>query len=283
MKKFTLSFSTNNSKSIAVKGLVAAFLVSSLFFTGCYEWGNIFQPSSTTINSYFDVTLTAQDDGNPDNDWTNPDLIDYGLFGAMIPVGWDVQDSIPFNIVCSDPSFNNSGILVYSAAHSQTLQDSIPAPNGYYWWGAVTADEASMVYFQSLSFSPRIFTDDQVGEFFIRYAIGDMDYWDRNPADDVSDPISIIAIDNTGVNELLSQANISLYPNPVSDLLSIDFQQYTKEVVQLSIIDLTGKLVHNSTLSQQNNSISVDQLPQGVYFVNLRNGEMASTHKIVVR
>ncbi len=172
---------------------------------------------------------------------------------------------------------------MYSAAHSQTLQDSIPAPNGYYWWGAVTADEASMVYFQSLSFSPRIFTDDQVGEFFIRYAIGDMDYWDRNPADDVSDPISIIAIDNTGVNELLSQANISLYPNPVSDLLSIDFQQYTKEVVQLSIIDLTGKLVHNSTLSQQNNSISVDQLPQGVYFVNLRNGEMASTHKIVVR
>ena len=282
MKKSSTFLESLYSKATLVKGLVILFLFSTLFFVGCYEWGNIIQPSSATINSYFNVVLTAQDDGNPDNDWTNPDLVDYGLFGVMIPVGWDVKDSIPFNIVCSDPSYNNSGILVYNSAHSQTLQDSIPAPNGYYWWGAVTADEASMVYFQSLSFSPRIYTDDQVGQFFLRYAIGDMDYWDRNPADDVSDPIPIVIVDNTGVEEMLSNANVSLYPNPVSDQLHIHFQNYRMEVIQMDIVDITGKLVVRGELTQQNNTIQIKDLEQGVYFVKLRNGETSSSYKMLV-
>ncbi|MFA5419547.1 MAG: hypothetical protein WC341_13940 [Bacteroidales bacterium] len=197
MKKISTFFESLYNKAIFVKGLVVVFLFSTLFFVGCYEWGNIIQPTSATINSYFDVTLNAQDDGNPDNDWTNTDLIDYGLFGVMLPEGWNVKDSIAFNIVCTDSSYDNSGILVHSEAHSQTLEDYVPAPNGYYWWGAVTAEKASMINFQSLSFSPRIFTNDQAGEFFLRYAIGDMNYWDRNPVDDESDPISITIVDNT--------------------------------------------------------------------------------------
>jgi len=281
-KKFTL---VNGlfGKAFLTKGLVVVFLFSSLFLVGCYEWSSIFQPSSTTINSYFTVTLTAQDDGNPDNDWTNPDLVNYGLFGVMIPDGWDVQDSIPFNITCSDPSYDNSGILVYSAAHSQTLEDSIPSPNGYYWWGAVTADEASMVYFESLSFSPKIFTGDQEGEYFLRYAIGDMDYWDRNPADDVSDPMPIVVVDNTGIDEMLSVANISMYPNPVSDKLNIQFDSYQHEVINMEIIDLTGRIVKRGELLQQHNVIDLSDINQGVYFVRLSNGEVSNSRKILVK
>jgi hypothetical protein len=282
MKKKSTLVNGFFGKALLTKGLVIVFLFSSLFFVGCYEWASIFQPSSTTINSYFNVTLTAQDDGNPDNDWTNPDLIDYGLFGVMIPDGWDVQDSIAFNITCSDPSYNNSGILVYNAAHSQTLEDSIPSPNGYYWWGAVTADEASMVYFQSLSFSPRIYTGDQEGEYFLRYAIGDMDYWDRNPADDVSAPMSIIVVDNTGIEEMLSNANISMYPNPVSDQLNIEFNSYQHEVIDMEIVDITGRIVQRSELVEKHNTIQIGHLEQGIYFVNLRNGEALSSRKILV-
>lgn len=282
MKKKSTFIEGLYSKAILVKGLVIAFLFSSFLFVGCYEWGFIIQPDSATINSFFDVTLTAQDDGNPDNDWSNPDLIDYGLFGVMIPVGWDVDNNIPFNIVCSDPSYNNSGILVYNAAHSQTLEDSIPAPNGYYWWGAVTAEEASMIYFQSLSFTPRINTDGQIGQFFLRYAIGDKDYWDRNPADDVSAPMPITIVDNTGVTETLSQSNVLLYPNPVTNSLNINFNSYKNEVIQLEIIDVTGKVVKRERLTYQNNTIQTEDLEQGVYFVKLQNGEATSNHKILV-
>lgn len=282
MKKTSILFESVYSKAFLVKGLVFAFLFLSLFFVGCYEWRNIIQPESATINSYFDVFLSAHDDGNPDNDWTNPDLHDLGLFGVMIPDGWNVQDSIPFTIVCTDPSYTNSGILVYSLARSVTLEDSIPSPSGYFWWGSVTTEEASMIYFDSLYFSPRIFTNDVEGEFYLRYAIGDVDYWDRNPADDVSAPIPITIVDNTGIGEMLSKANISLYPNPVSNQLNIQFEEYGNEVVEMEIFDITGKIVKHGQLLGNRNRVDLESIEGGIYFVRLRNGKVSETFKIFV-
>ena len=147
-KNFTLK--NGFGKNSMFKSLTVATLFSFLFFMGCYEWKTIIQPDYATVNSYFDVFLSAHDDGNPDNDWTNPDLHDYGLFGVMLPDSWTVGDSIPFTIICTNPEYNNSGILLWSADRSQTLEDSIPSPNGYYWWGAATSAEASLIYFDSL-------------------------------------------------------------------------------------------------------------------------------------
>lgn len=282
MKKISTLFQTIYSKASLIKGLVIVFLFSSLFFVGCYEWRNIIQPDSATINSYFDVFVSAQDDGDPDNDWTNPDLIDYGLFGVMLPEGWTVQDSIPFRIVCTNPEYTNSGILLYSAARSQTLEDSIPSPDGYYWWGSATASEASMVFFDSLYFEPRIYTGSEAGDYFLRYAIGDVDYWDRNPADDISDPLPITLVDNTGFDELLTKSNVSLYPNPVNDMLNIEFNKYSNELVEIEIIDLTGKVVKQHQLTNYTTSISLEGLETGVYFVKLTSGEITEAHKILV-
>ncbi|NQU33506.1 MAG: T9SS type A sorting domain-containing protein [Bacteroidetes bacterium] len=283
MKKISTLFESFYNKASLIKGLVIVFLFSSLFFVGCYEWRNIIQPDSATINSYFDVFVSAQDDGNPDNDWTNEDLVDYGLFGVMLPDGWTVQDSIPFTIVCTNPEYTNSGVLLYSASRSQTLEDSIPSPAGYYWWGAATSAEASMVFFDSLSFSPRIYTGSQPGDYFLRYAIGDVDYWDRNPADDISDPIPITLIDNTGVDELLSNSNVSLYPNPAANMLNIKFEDYSSELIEMQIIDVTGKVVVSEQLTNNHSVTSLEGLSEGVYFVKLTNGQTSQSHKILVK
>ena len=271
------------NKSTIVKSLIAFFLITSVIFMGCYEWRRIIQPESVAINSYFDAYVCAQGDGNPDNDWTNPDLHDLGLFGVMIPDGWDVQDSIPFTIICTDPSYNNEGILVHSLQRSLTLEDSIPSPDGYFWWGAETAEEASLIYFDSLYFEPRIFTGGEEGQYFLRYAIGDVDYWDRNPADDISDPIPISTWDPVGINELLSNANVSLYPNPVSNQLNIDFGNYKQEVIKMELIDITGKMLMQKQLLQPGNSINLSDLDAGMYFVRLSNGKTSATHKIMVK
>lgn len=282
MEKKSTFFEIIHSKASLAKGLVAIFLFSALFMVGCYEWRIIIQPESAPVNSYFDVYLSAQDDGNPDNDWSNADLVDLGLFGVMIPVGWSVQDSIPFTIVCTDPSYNNDGILVYSPWRSQTLQDSIPAPAGYFWWGAQTAVEASMVYFDSLYIEPRIYTGSETGNFFVRYAIGDVDYWDRNPADDLSAPIPIEIYNPVGVNELLSEANTSIYPNPASDHLNIEFKKYKQQLVDMAIYDVQGRIVKQEILLQNTNQVNLAGLGQGIYFVMLKYGESFETHKIFI-
>lgn len=281
--KISTLLKTCFTKTTSIKLLVVTFLFSVLFFAGCYEWRRILQPESATINSYFDVFVSAQDDGSPDNDWTNADLIDYGLFGVMIPDGWSVQDSIPFTIECTEAGYTNSGALVYSFSHSQTLEDSIGSPDGYHWWGAVTATEASMVYFDSLSFTPRIFTNDIPGEYFLRYAIGDMDYWDRNPADDVSDPISITIVDNTGVAELFSDENINFYPNPVENTLNINFTKYNSEVIDMKIIDITGKTVKQEMITNKLTTVNLSDFCNGMYFVELNNGNFNQSYKIIVK
>jgi hypothetical protein len=269
-------------KNSLIKGLIGVMLFTFMFFTGCYEWRTIIQPDTATINSYFDVFLSAQDDGNPDNDWTNPDLHDYGLFGVMLPDGWTVQDSIPFSIICTDPEYNNGGILIWSAERSQTLEDSIPAPAGYYWWGAATSAEASMVYFDSLYIEPRIYTGSTPGNYFLRYSIGDIDYWDRNPADDVSDPIPITLIDNTGVEELLSSTNVGYYPNPATDILNIEISRYNSELVEFALYDITGKLVIEQLITSKVTSINVADLPEGIYMANLKNGQTERTVKVLI-
>ncbi len=281
--KISTLLKNNLNKITVVKGMIAVILFSVFFFAGCYEWRRILQPESATINSFFDVFVSAQDDGNPDNDWTNPDLINYGLFGVMVPDGWTVKDSIPFTIACSEPGYSNSGILVYNTAHSQTLEDSIGSPDGYYWWGAITETEASMVYFDSLSFTPRIYTNEVEGEFYLRYAIGDMDYWDRNPADDVSDPIAIVIVDNTGVDELFSQNNIRFYPNPAVDFLNISFDKYNNEIVDMQIIDLTGKIVAHRTITDNLTKVNVSNFSNGIYFVRLQNGNFTESYKILIK
>ncbi len=271
------------TRKTSVMPTLAILLVSFLFFVGCYEWRNIFQPEEVAVNSYFDVWLSAHDDGNPDNDWTNPDLHDIGLFGVMLPNGWTVQDSIPYFIKTTEAGYDNNGILVYDAAHSQTLSDSISAPPGYYWWGAVTDGEASLVYFDSLYLQPRIFTNDQTGNFALRYAIGDVDYWDRNPADDVSNPIPIMVYDPTGKEEIFADANILLFPNPATEAFTVNFDQYQNQVVEMTISDMTGKTVMQKTLYQERNEVRIEDLTEGMYFVNLRNGSDNITKKIIVR
>lgn len=282
MKKISTLFKGMANKLSLLKSLIVVILVSTLFWVGCYEWRNIIQPDSATVNTYFDVFLSAQDDGNPDNDWTNEDLVDYGLLGIMLPNGWTVQDSIPYTIICTDPSFNNTGILLYSEARSHTLNDSVPAPPGYYWWGSATKTEASMQYFDSLYMEPRIYTGSQPGNFFLRYAIGDIDYWDRNPADDISDPMPITLVDNTSVGEILSDANISIYPNPVTNELNVQFNRYNRELIDMEIFDLTGKVVQSTKIFTGTTRVNVENLESGVYFVSLQSGAISKTHKIIV-
>jgi hypothetical protein len=283
MKKVSTLFKNFNSKTSLVKGLAVVFFFSSIFFVGCYEWRRIIQPDSATINSYFDVFVSAQDDGSPDNDWTNADLVNNGIFGVMIPDGWSVKDSIDYNIVCTEEGYSNSGILVHDAIYSQMLEDSIPSAEGYFWWGAITNTEASMVYFDSLYFSPRIFTGDVAGDYHLRYSIGDMDYWDRNPNQDLSDPLTISIIDNTGIEETLSKANVSLYPNPVSDQLNIQFDNYKSEVIEMDIIDITGKIIQHQQLLEKNNTVRLMNMAEGIYLVKLQNGNISETYKIMVK
>ena len=86
----------------------------------------------------------------------------------------------------------------------------------------------------------------------------------------------------TSTNEVVA-SRLSLFPNPVSDMLTVNFEATSSTSVQL--IDLTGKVVRSETA--QAGSVStqfdVNDLNAGVYFVNVKNTVGSTTQKFVVK
>ncbi|OFZ63518.1 MAG: hypothetical protein A3D92_20900 [Bacteroidetes bacterium RIFCSPHIGHO2_02_FULL_44_7] len=77
-----------------------------------------------------------------------------------------------------------------------------------------------------------------------------------------SDTSACIAITTVGINELETN-QISLYPNPASNSLSISAQEPIESVL---IFDLTGALVQ----SEPNGNFTVASLKNGIYLVNVQ-------------
>ena len=291
MKKTSTFNPFAGSRKSTLLALAILIFTTAVFFVGCYKFRSIGQPEAGFTNSYFDVPIVAQRDDDPglgDDEWANT-LQNIGLFGVMVPDGWLVGDSIEYTIISKDPDLNNSGFLVYNLAHSKTLKDSIPPLPGYHWWGAITDRIAELTQLDSFYFTPRIKTDGKVGTYFLRYAIGDKDYWDRNPADrynyggGLSDPQSITIVSGVGVDELLSSANVSIYPNPTEGLMNIKMKGYKQQVVQMNLINTAGKTVMHREILSESSQFNLSALPKGVYVVELRNGQYKHNQRIILK
>lgn len=68
--------------------------------------------------------------------------------------------------------------------------------------------------------------------------------------------------------------NLTLYPNPVQDVLNIRFDSY--ENVDVIVTDLNGRVVYNENVSGFT-SVDLSNQPAGIYFVNVGS----TTRKVV--
>jgi hypothetical protein len=77
----------------------------------------------------------------------------------------------------------------------------------------------------------------------------------------------------------------STYPNPVNDLLFVEFEAKPNNTYQLSLFSVDGQLMHHQTISgvtgKQKIDVSTDQLASGVYFVRVEGQNGVSIAKIV--
>ncbi len=101
---------------------------------------------------------------------------------------------------------------------------------------------------------------------------------------DFSNSIQDIQLDVTlqdaplSVNENKEVANIEMYPNPSSNLISFS---NINEKSNVSIVDMNGKLILNSTINSASNTINVSDLTSGVYFVRIETKKGIVVKKLV--
>jgi hypothetical protein len=82
-----------------------------------------------------------------------------------------------------------------------------------------------------------------------------------------SDTSNCIVISTVGV-EALTQTGWNIYPNPVNDRLFIE----VVESADMTIVDMTGKIVQSGTLKSGKNELNVSLLTRGVYFIRSESG-----------
>ncbi len=89
---------------------------------------------------------------------------------------------------------------------------------------------------------------------------------------------------NLGV-EASPQFAFKLYPQPFqSGLLSIESEWITTGMIQIQMLDLTGRVVYQNLVEASNGRLSfqVDQQAPGMYLINLQQGEKRSTQRLII-
>lgn len=74
----------------------------------------------------------------------------------------------------------------------------------------------------------------------------------------------------------------TIYPNPASGNVNIAVSNLSGEA-QVSVTDVLGKTVLNSTVSEANTNLDVSSLKAGVYFITLKAQDKSTTKKVVIK
>src|SRR5690606_8345832 len=85
---------------------------------------------------------------------------------------------------------------------------------------------------------------------------------------------------NLGTNVPQENLVVTYYPNPVQDELHINISN-TADPVTYVITDITGKTVKSGNLPGANNTIALNSLTLGVYFVKITSGFYTEVVKVI--
>lgn len=80
------------------------------------------------------------------------------------------------------------------------------------------------------------------------------------------DPEIVASSDDTKFDKL-KENSLKIYPNPVSDNLSIELLLQENKTVEITLIDLNGKLIKKFSISKGVNNINLNDLAPGEYFL----------------
>lgn len=83
-----------------------------------------------------------------------------------------------------------------------------------------------------------------------------------------------------GINETSINLELSVYPNPTTNYLTLKVEKLENLTYQL--IDLQGKIITNKKVTAKTSTIKMEDLPKAIYFLNVtKNNQLVKTFKII--
>jgi uncharacterized protein YceK len=274
--------SSKLTRNIFIAFIFAFFMVAG----GCYTIAYIIQPTEVTPNSSFDVKICVK----PDENWASDELnVGYGILGILLPKGWTVKDSARYLSAVPQNFYASKGFFCYNNDVVSFLKNAMPdPPSGYYWWGAKSTSMISLTYFDSGYVNVTIKTDAKIGEFNVKYVLGDDNEWNKsfeyNPYTLITKSEFIpVRVGITTNNESVPlDAEWEVYPNPATNQVTFTWNNYF-EKLNLKIYQVTGACVSEKEINS-NETVSLGNIPKGMYLYQLADKkQILKTGKLVIR
>jgi hypothetical protein len=97
----------------------------------------------------------------------------------------------------------------------------------------------------------------------------------------VSSSCSLVLATNENT---ISDSNIKIYPNPASELITIDRSDYfSNQNLDVQLVNSFGQVIYKANSIISNYTIPVQSYPEGVYFLIVSNNESFKSHKVIIK
>jgi hypothetical protein len=108
----------------------------------------------------------------------------------------------------------------------------------------------------------------------ISYSIGQVAYITNtgsngSTSQGVQQPYEIYVLSSS---DKITDLNIKVYPNPVYDILTLQYSNYTNEKIGFQILNIEGKLIRFENMTSSEVHIDFQSLASGEYYVKVTDG-----------
>jgi ELWxxDGT repeat protein len=86
----------------------------------------------------------------------------------------------------------------------------------------------------------------------------------------------------TGVNTAINNPSFALYPNPNDGSFTIQLENQQFEKGTVSVYDMLGREVYQSTINKQSQIINLNNPPKGIYLIKLQLDDVILTRRMTV-
>ncbi len=89
---------------------------------------------------------------------------------------------------------------------------------------------------------------------------------------------------STGISDgFINEKKFSIYPNPASDIVTLNIDNANNAVLTLNIYNVIGKLISSVTLKQNQKQIHIGDLSNGIYIVEIKSKELSEKQKLIIK
>ena len=175
--------------------------------------------------------------------------------------GTPVQFTITVNPTAATPTGSSTQVINGGVATDVTIEDIDVNPTTVIWY---TSSSDALAETNALPTGTQL--------------IDGAEYFAVNQESGCSSTPLAVTVTVVLGNDTFDMNSFNLYPNPTSNVVTL---QYSKEITEISVLNLLGQMMLNKKLSTTETTIDLSNLPSATYFIKIVSEGKTKTVKVI--